>query len=91
MVLIRPTQGLSGFDFNPGISFSTALKEYRLYAEQHPGLALGLLPPRDPKAGPITFNPRPACLTATRASPRPRRALPRRFMYAKGAENASAW
>ena len=57
VVLIRPTQGLSGFKFNPGITFSTALKEYKLYAEQHPGLALGLLPPRDPKAGPITFTP----------------------------------
>jgi hypothetical protein len=57
VVVIFPTRELSSFDFNPGITFSTALKEYKLYAEQHPGLALGLLPPRDPKAGPITFTP----------------------------------
>src|SRR5262249_25278590 len=54
---IMPTKNLRGFIFQPGLSFSSMLKEH---AEQDP-VSHGLVPPRDPSAGPVEFVPyRPA-------------------------------
>jgi hypothetical protein len=49
-----PTVDLRGFVVQPGLSFSSMLKEH---AQQLPGLHDGLLPLRDPGAGPVTFTP----------------------------------
>jgi hypothetical protein len=50
---IMPTLNLRGYDFQGGRSFSTMLKEH---AEQNP-VRHGLVPLRDPSAGPVTFRP----------------------------------
>jgi hypothetical protein len=51
---IEPSPTLNATSFRVGLSFTTTLKQH---AQQRPGMARGLLPPRDPAAGPVTFTP----------------------------------
>jgi hypothetical protein len=50
---IMPTWNLRGLSFQAGLSFSAMLREH---ADQDP-VQHGLVPPRDPSAGPVTFTP----------------------------------
>jgi hypothetical protein len=51
---IAPSLALNAWRLRADISFTTTLKQH---AEQKPGMDGGLLPPRDPQAGPVTFTP----------------------------------
>ncbi len=57
VVAIMPGMALGSFTFQPGLSFSAMLKEHKEHAEEHPGLDLGIIPPRDPSAGNVRFTP----------------------------------
>jgi hypothetical protein len=50
---IMPTVDLRGFVVQPGVSFSSMLKDH---AWQSPGMHDGLVPLRDPADGPVTFT-----------------------------------
>jgi len=54
VVAIAPTPALNTHRLRANLSFTTTLKQH---AEQKPGMKGGLLPPRDPSAGPVTFTP----------------------------------
>ena len=56
VVVIDPSPALNEYTIQAGMSFSTVLKQH---AEQEPGLDIGLLPPRPPSAGSVTFTPYP--------------------------------
>jgi hypothetical protein len=51
---IAPSLALNAWSLQVNFSFTTTLKQH---AEQKPGMEGGLLPPRDPGAGPVTFTP----------------------------------
>jgi len=57
IVVIAPGTALNSYTFQPGLSFSALLKEHKEHTEQHPGLDLGIIPPRDPSAGKVKFTP----------------------------------
>lgn len=57
VVVIAPGAALNSYTFRPGLSFSALLKEHKEHAEQHPGLDLGIIPPRDPSAAQVRFTP----------------------------------
>ena len=54
VVAIAPSPALNTHSLQANLSFTTTLKQH---AEQKPGMKGGLLPPRDPSAGPVTFTP----------------------------------
>jgi len=57
IVVIKPD--LVSFKYRPRLSFSAALREHKLQAED-PRTRLAIIPPRDPSAGPVRFTPSPA-------------------------------
>ncbi len=58
VVVIEPVKALNSFTYQPGLSFSALLAEHYRHAERHPGLDLGIIPPRDHSDGKVSFVPR---------------------------------